>query len=236
MQIKFLSKIITATLVNFVIFIAAHSSPVTGQGTWEKTLLGRDINRNAVEATSVNAVYLYDTTINVTWLRDANINGEKDWYRANSWAANLVTGNGVNAINDWRLPSFSSEMASLYFTTLGNKAAYDKNGVRQPGQLVPNTGSFLNFMTGLYWLIDKSETNEYSYFAFNTFYGSKNTFNMSDNYYAMAVRTGDVLVSSEPVISVPEPKTHVMLLFGLSLMCMVILSKHKILARLDRHR
>ncbi len=39
---------------------------VSGQGTWETTLLGRDINLNAVAATDASAVYLYDTTLGVT--------------------------------------------------------------------------------------------------------------------------------------------------------------------------
>lgn len=45
-----------------------------GQSTWETTLLGRDINLNAVAATDASAVYLYDKTLDVNWLRDANAN------------------------------------------------------------------------------------------------------------------------------------------------------------------
>lgn len=35
-------------------------------GTWETTLLGRDINGSAVAASSTSAVFLYDTTLDVT--------------------------------------------------------------------------------------------------------------------------------------------------------------------------
>ena len=47
---------------------AAHATAVPGQGTWETTLLPRDLDgqqSNGPEA-------YFDTSLNVTWLTDAN--------------------------------------------------------------------------------------------------------------------------------------------------------------------
>ncbi len=108
-------------------------------------LVGRDINRNAVVANDPNSVYLWDQDLGITWLRNADINGAKDWTSQNNYAQNMVTGTGANAISDWRLPSITdsgtsgcnfsyaggtdcgynvdtsgSEMAHLFYVTLGN--------------------------------------------------------------------------------------------------------------------
>lgn len=41
----------------------------------QATLLGRDINGHAVAGSNESAVFLYDTDLNITWLRDANASG-----------------------------------------------------------------------------------------------------------------------------------------------------------------
>ena len=35
---------------------------------------------------------IYDTTRNITWLTDMNVNGRMTWYAATAWADNLVYG------------------------------------------------------------------------------------------------------------------------------------------------
>lgn len=80
----------------------AFAAPVVGQGTWETTLLGRDIGGSAVDGSSASAVFLYDTTLNITWLRDANaIGASGNWTASNTWANTLVVG----AYGGWRLPT-----------------------------------------------------------------------------------------------------------------------------------
>lgn len=122
-----------------------QAAGIAGQGTWESTLQARDLDGNGVTDA------FYDTSLNVTWLRDANINGAKSWDAAKTWADNLVVGK----YSDWRLPTMIdtgtpgcnlgyaggtdcgynvqtksgntvlNEMAYLYYTTLGNKAYCD---------------------------------------------------------------------------------------------------------------
>lgn len=122
----------------------AAAAGVPGQGNWETTLQARDLDGDAVTDA------FYDTVLDVTWLRNANVNGPMNWNVANAWAANLVVG----AYSDWRLPTMVdtgaagcdfvlvggtdcgynaqtqsggtvfSEMAHLFHETLGNKSLY----------------------------------------------------------------------------------------------------------------
>ena len=63
---------------------------------------------------------IYDTDLNVTWLQDANMGGERSWQDAGDWASSLV----YQGYSDWRLPvssicrghsCFESEMGQLYY-------------------------------------------------------------------------------------------------------------------------
>src|SRR3989344_3796335 len=83
----------------------AHAASVSGQGTWETTLQGRDLDGNLSTAESY-----YDTSLNITWLADANYaqttgydaDGAMIWTTATAWAAGLNPyGSGITG---WRLP------------------------------------------------------------------------------------------------------------------------------------
>ena len=121
----------------------AHAAGVSGQGTWETTLQGRDLDGNAATFEGY-----YDTDLDITWLADANYaqtsgydaDGQLGWDEAKAWAAQL----NVSGITGWRLPSLdlaaswfcvnnscpdatgsnapkSSELAHLFVKTLGTK-------------------------------------------------------------------------------------------------------------------
>ena len=104
-----------ALLASIAITGTAHAVPVSGQGTWETTLLGRDINGNAVIQRDSNglldssAVFLYDDVLNITWLRSASANGRMNWWTANTWATNLTVGNYTG----WRLPTMIDTGAAV---------------------------------------------------------------------------------------------------------------------------
>ena len=51
----------------------AQATPITGQGTWETTLLGRDSSGNPVGLLDPNAVFYYDTVLDLTWVRNWNL-------------------------------------------------------------------------------------------------------------------------------------------------------------------
>jgi hypothetical protein len=237
MRIRIFCSAVLALLTTVAGSTAVYAQGVVGQGTWEATLAGRDINLNAVAATSDDAVYLYDTTLNVTWLRNANVAGQMDWNTANLWATNLVTGSGAAAISDWRLPAMadpnavtnwtyggtnagynpdpsSSEMASLFFNSLGNKAYYDTNGNLQAGWGLTNTGSFLNLQSAYYWLGTQYVISPSNAWMFSTSNGGQTDNGNTNQFFAMAVHSGDV---GSAVTPVPEPATYAMLLGGLGL-------------------
>jgi PEP-CTERM motif len=79
--------------------------PISGQGTWQTTLKGRDLDGNLANGFEA----FYDTELNITWLADANYakstgfdaNGQMNWNAAMSW----VSGLNVSGVTGWRLPS-----------------------------------------------------------------------------------------------------------------------------------
>lgn len=177
------------------------------------TLVARDIVNYGVDGVTDA---FYDTDLNITWLRNANMNvGEMDFLSAMSWADSLVIG----AFSDWRLPTSkptngsvvcqaygctSSEMGHLYYTELQNTANH-----------FTNRGDFQNLLAGPYWSSTDRPVGAGSSpqtwvfgmrdgFQWATTYGYRNV-------YAMAVRNGDVLA----VTSVPEPESYALLLAGL---------------------
>ncbi len=77
---------------------SAQAVPVNGQGTWETTLQGRDLDGNAATYEAY-----YDTALDITWLADTTAAGYRGWADANTWAAGL----DVNGVTGWRLPTLS---------------------------------------------------------------------------------------------------------------------------------
>lgn len=198
--------------------VSAHAQGIPGQGTWETTLQARDVGNTG----TTNA--FYDTVLGITWLRDANVNGLMDWNTAMSWASTLTVG----GVGGWRLPNMtnslpgdsgaysSSEMASLFFDSLGNRTNPNV-------YLLSNTGRFQNVQDYAYWSSLEYATSTDNAWDFNIHFGSQQTYFKSNEFYAMAVHPGDV---GTVVASVPEPETYAMLLAGLGLIGAVARRRH----------
>lgn len=109
----------------------AHAAGVSGQGTWETTLQGRDLDGNTANGYEA----YYDTVLNITWLANANLaasntfglayntnlgdhpndaygpfytesirtNGRMTWGAALHWIDAMNQANYLG-YNDWRLP------------------------------------------------------------------------------------------------------------------------------------
>jgi hypothetical protein len=191
---------------------------------------------------------IYDTTLNVTWLQDANYaqtsgydaDGKMNFFDAKTWVADLSYYDSVRDVTytDWRLPGWtgtgasgcqtsnngtdcgfnvdpaSSEMAHLFFVDLGNTSSVTTTGVTKAGTKgvdwgLVNTGSFTNLQSdAAYWT-----GTQFGYniaFQFDFGYGAQTFWYTTSNYYALAVRAGDVA-------AVPEADTWAMLLAGLGL-------------------
>jgi len=192
----------------------AHAVPVSGQGTWETTLLGRDINGNPVPIDDPRAEFAYDTVLDATWYLTGNSTRQGlTWDEARRWAAELIVG----PHSGWTLPvadptcgfgngygfdCTSSELGELYYTALGNPAE---------GPL-ENTGPFKNLLPGVYWSGTQLVTNVEGAWTFDMSSGGQSThyiYLRPFGLYALAVRPGDLVI--------PEPATEAMLLAGLAI-------------------
>ncbi|HSI57788.1 MAG TPA: DUF1566 domain-containing protein [Ideonella sp.] len=197
-----------AAFTVFTFSTAAHTDPVAGQGTWETTLSPRDLDGDGV------ADAYYDSATRSTWLADANpTDGPMSWDDAKAWARQYK----VNGIKGWRLPRLrefgnpgcdfgffdtdcgfnvrttQSELAYMYYVTLGNKSYYDTAGnPGQPGWGLTNTGPFSKLQAAWYW-----SNNEYKPFPdraweFDNSVGGQSWPEKQNLFYVWLVRTGDV--------------------------------------------
>lgn len=212
--------------------------PASGQGTWESTLQGRDLDGNVATYEAY-----YDTTLDITWLADANYAGSSmGWDDANAWAAGLNPyGSGIT---NWRLPTASpingvnyvtgfnkftngqydssynvsapgslyefstaSELAYLFFNTLGNQSAYELSGAetgcggfQMPSCLV-NTGPFADIkdVFGEFYWTGSEMPNGYILDFYMVDGRQHFHLNNGAEFKAWAVHDGDVGVSAVPV-------------------------------------
>ena len=191
MQTKFIQRAMAGAVAAAAMLIA---------GAAQAQLVARDLNGDTVTDA------FYDTDLNVTWLRDANVNGLMNWATAVSWADGFSFG----GYSDWRLPTSDtcegfnctgSEMGHLWYLELGNRA----------GQTTLR-GGFQNLECCAYW--SGREYDSDLSWAFGTGgNGNQLIFAKTNQFYAMAVRPGDVTVAA-----VPEPQTYALMLMGLSAM------------------
>ena len=229
--------------------VGAQAMPITTQGTWTTTLLGRDQHGNPVDLLSGSnpnpeLKYVYDTTLNLTWLANWNANGLMNWQAANTWATSLTDFGG-----GWRLPNvvdldspgctqansgtecgynvYSSEtdrrnspLAHMYYDTLGNVGLFDAgNNLRPAGAI--NTGPFSNIMPALYWSGSAYPQSPSGLaWDFHMDWGLQLYGNVSASSYAVAVRDGDVFSGA-----VPEPQSF--LLLGLAFATMVLVRRQR---------
>lgn len=177
----------TAVLALYV--QTAVSLPIAGRGTWETTLLGRDLDGDPLTFEA-----WYDAELGITWLGDAYLiyTTGYDTDHTITWDDSVAWINYLNASNylghsNWRLPTLSpvngseflydttydgstdraynvsapgsvysgsksSELAYLFYNTLGNLSYYDLSGnPNQPGNGLVNTGPFQNIQPTGYW-------------------------------------------------------------------------------------
>jgi hypothetical protein len=163
-------------------------------------------------------------------------NGLQQWGEANNYVAWLNTNNHLGS-NTWRLPTIvdsgalgcqftyngtdcgynvdlnTSEMAHLFYSTLGNVGYYDTSGVATGCSVttplcLTNTGPFSNVDDYYYWsgtTYAQSPTQAW-YFGFGT--GSQNYNPKTNGYRAWAVMSGDIS---------PVPVPSAVWLFGSAL-------------------
>jgi len=187
-------------LMKRAMFGVATVAAVVFAGAAQAALQDRDLDGNGFTDT------LYDTDLDITWLRDANVNGPKYGNDAVSWA----DGYSFGGYSDWRLPigdpscygggcPIVGEMDHLWHVELGNTYGggsnpggfrnLDPDGVYGSGTAyAPGATSGMYFSMYFGWL-GASRDGQYYQFP------------------ATAVRPGDV-------VAVPAPETYALMLAG----------------------
>jgi hypothetical protein len=224
-----LRSALTAALMVAPMISSATAMP--GQGTWETTLEARDLNHDGVTDA------FYDKTLNLTWLASLG-RTQVEWTTANAWAQSLQMGGQ----SGWRLPKVTptssctysaaggtdcganvnlfdlatghvaSEVAHLWYVTLGNKAyAEPSTGMpMQQGWGLSNTAQFQNMTdaTLLWSNANAADTTLAWYFDLGL--GTQNVGRQYFSMAALAVHDGDVA-------AVPEASALGMAFGGLAL-------------------
>ena len=142
---------------------------------------------------------IYDTELNITWLADANVNGVMIWDNAMTWASNFSYYDSVRNVTytDWRLPTSDtscsgynctgSEMGHLFYNELGGTA-----GSPISSSTDPDLALFTNVQSFLYWSGSEYAPNIPVAWFFHFGNGFQEADDKNFNFYAWAVRPGDV--------------------------------------------
>lgn len=167
-------------------------------GGVQAALQDRDLNGDKV----VDA--FYDTDLDITWLRDADVNGLMHWDAAMRWACDFSFGGYA----DWRRPTSvpcqgwhctASEMGHLWYVEPGNVPC-----------TMTNKGGFLNLHSVAEHPCGSGTvdtTGPDRIWGFDMNYRGQGTGPRRADWYAMVVRDGDVTV-------VPEPSGGLLALLG----------------------
>lgn len=238
---------LAALAASLLIAPSIHAAAITGQGTWESTLQGRDLDgnfQNGFEA-------YYDTTLNITWLADTDYgrtsgydgDGIMRWDNANTWVSNLNPyGSGITG---WRMPTTvdvgnngatytnlyqgvdygynittHSELSHMFYVTLGNTPLYDTSGAFQTGYGFANSGPFANTQYWAYWSGTALGISPWNAWYFNFMVGQQSYASKDNDWYVWAVHAGDVGASSVPVPAAAW-------LFGSGLIGLIGFARHK---------
>jgi hypothetical protein len=142
----------------------------------------------------------------VNAMNAANYLGYSDWRLPTTAPLNGVSFNTTDSYNGSTDTGYSlgapgtanagftgSEMANLFYNTLGNKAYYDFSGNTQEAVWLNNSsGPFSNNDGWTYWSGTHYFNNNYAW-NFDTDFGAQNWGSGTHTYRAWAVRTGDSL-------------------------------------------
>ena len=234
-------KYVLRVVILAFISVAVQAGPISGQGTWESTLQGRDLDGDP----STFEAY-YDTVLDITWLADASLSRRESFGISDidfgrmygdtvyDWLAamNAHNGTGYLGFNDWRLPTMLdtgapgcdyayfgtdcgasvqtgsadttvySELASLWFDTLGNVSYLNATGSGpqdgwvmggSDGNAGGNTGPFLEIRNSLYFTGLADTSNGYGYvWQFDFPPGEQYPYTKYEGSFAWPVRDGDV--------------------------------------------
>lgn len=221
------------------------AGPISGQGTWEGTLKGRDLDgdlSNGFEA-------YYDTDLDMTWLVTANLPGLLDgnsgllsWVDAKAYVQQF----SIGGVEGWRMPSVKpingvsfdrtksnlgdtdigtnirstqSELSHLFYVTLGNKAEYPALVLGGPDvEMVNNTGPFYDLGFQTFWFNEVGDAFWQDGWHFSFSGGNQNDNYRKSNCSKCGAATNLVwfVHSGDVGSAVPEPQTYALALAGVA--------------------
>ncbi len=160
------------------------------ENTWQAQ---RDWASSLDTALSVTLNAGVSVTWDSSWRLPNTVDGElKEGYKGPDENGNYDYTYGYNLSN--------SEMGHLYYEELGNLGWRDTNGNNfQPGWGLKNTGDFKNLIASWYWSDTEYAYNPSYAWYFYMFYGGQIADYKTDTRKGLAVRSGQVSVSSVPV-------------------------------------
>ncbi len=153
-----------------------------------------------------------------TWAAGLDINGITGWRLPttnpidgttadDASQSNIGTedlGHNVSAPGTLFAGSTASEMAHLFYNTLGNKSVCDPATstvsmcTSQSGSGLTNTALFSNVQANRYWSSTQFVPTAGNAWSFNTNSGIQNSTDQTSGLYAWAVHSGDVTAVPEP--------------------------------------
>jgi hypothetical protein len=202
---------------------------VLGMSVSHASLVGRDINGNPVNGSDASAVFLYDTDLNITWLRNAGAgagtiydasnltptDGYMTWDSALQFTDTLVVGR----YDDWRLPKSSPVDPTCSFQTDGGPIfgeldfGYHCTGselghlryleLGNPDFSLTNVGDFQNIGIYSFWTSTTFAPNPINAINTNFVTGFQGAGPKDGGNAAWAVRDGDVFPGTQN--NLPEP-------------------------------
>ena len=245
-----------AALVLCFVIPASHAAAVSGRGTWETTLQARDFDGNPATIEGYYDTVLGITWLNPLttgtpkdWayaqsvVSSLNVNGIGGWRMpivqpidgttaddVNNFAPDGSEDYGYNVSAPGTLyaGSTASEMAHLFYNTLGNVAQFDTTGAQRTGTAATdwgliNTGPFNVIQPstpgntgGVYWsqtLVEGLLTNSNYHWTFQFYNGNQAYSRPTSTHYVWAVHDGSV---GNAIAPVPVPAAAWLLLSGLA--------------------
>jgi len=213
---KTTQTLLAAVILGTSLFTASQANAALESALGGQVLNDTDLNIAWVADANLAASNTFGLARNVNLSLGGNsiINsdGSMNWGGAQKWIGAMNAANYLG-YSDWRLPyttdtgtpgcnystngtdcgynSTGSEMSHLYYSELGNKGLKNTSGALQPGSGLTNKGPFTNFQSNTYWSGTEYVYNRNAwYFYMGT--GYQNANNKNYNFYALAVRSGQV--------------------------------------------
>ena len=201
---------LTATLA-----LVGFSAPPAAQAAFEGRYFTQGTSSGLFDA-------FYDTTLDVTWLANANY-----WNTSWNFADDAVQNLELGGYMEWRLPTYSDgsgvgttgELYQMFVVELGN------NSDSQHPVYTYNPGPFRNVQyhvtsynspTAAYWTDTAVGDVAYAWQTFNASYIGQYKEGLSYGYSVWLVHDGDIGYAAN-IAAVPEPETYALMLAGLGL-------------------